>query len=150
MFIGQTQPTHPLAVAQAHLLGGVHLPNVMGVLGAVGVGPGATSLGSWGQAVLRQPALYGAGRRQGLWVELVSQKDADERGAPGGVVASQLQGGLLQRRRRDVGERGAVAVGGPHGFGASVAEALEQAAHGAGCQAEGGGNGEGILAALPA
>jgi hypothetical protein len=66
------------------------------------------------------------------------------------VVASQLEGGLLGRRQQGVVGRGSVSVGGLHGFGASVAEALEQAAHGAGCQAESGGNGEGILAALPA
>jgi hypothetical protein len=100
VLVGDPQPTDALAAGQAPLLGGVHLPDVVGVRGAVGAGLRPSPLGGRRQAGVVEPALQRPGRRQCRGREVVPEQDADQRRAPGGVLATELQGRLLQGRGR--------------------------------------------------
>jgi hypothetical protein len=61
MLIDNAEPTDRLAVLQPHLLGGIHLPEVMGMRRSLRVGLRATAFGSRSQARRPEPALEGAG-----------------------------------------------------------------------------------------
>jgi hypothetical protein len=147
VLINEPQPAHLLAAGQADQLGGVHLPDVVRVRGAAALGAGA-ALGGGVQSGLSEPALQGTDAGQGRGGEVVAEQDADQGGAPGGVVATHLQGGLMQRRGGSarLGPR----VGGREVVRRPLTEAAQEAADGACGEAEFGGDGGGVLALVPA
>jgi len=144
VLVHQAEPADPPAVGQRHALAGVHLPDLVRPLGPAGVGLGPAAARGRRQPLGAEPALQGAGRRRGRGRRPVPQQDADERGAPGGVLASQPQG----RRAGGGGRPGPAAVGGEQGVGGVAAQAAHEPAGGAQGQAEAGGDGGRVLAAL--
>jgi hypothetical protein len=90
--IDEAQPAGQAPVAEPDLVGGVHLPGLVGLLG-----PRRARLlpGGFGQADrrARQDALDGADRRQVAEAQ-ARQPAAQERRAPAGVVGAQAEDGL--------------------------------------------------------
>jgi hypothetical protein len=99
-FIDHPQPGDEPAIGQSFLVGGIDLPSLVGVLGALPArGPGP-SCRSRGQAVPKQPALEGphAGQRQSQ--PHPAELDADAAGSPAGMLPAQREGGFQQWRSR--------------------------------------------------
>jgi hypothetical protein len=136
-FVDDAQPADPAAALQADLLGSIHLPDLVRVLGALRI------LGDWTSAAWRRPqpcllkpALQRAFRGQSLGAVQAAQKDEDQAGAPGRVFAAELQrfvakGGTLLA----VGI--AVEVRRGERIRTDVAKTLQQMTHRARCEAEG-------------
>lgn len=90
MLVADAQPTDQLAAGQGHLVGGIDLPDVVRGAGA-GPAPRATGRGRL-QAGAGEPALEGAHVRQGGAGEAAGEVDAQEAGAPAGVLLAQGEG----------------------------------------------------------
>jgi hypothetical protein len=131
--VGHPQPTG-LPAHQGQVLAGVHLPDVVRVLGAP-VDPAGGPPGRRGaQPGLSQPALQSAGG--GDRMPQAAQVDADELRSPLGVVTAQVQGSLedglpLGRARARPGP-----VGGDQRGIVAGAEPRDQGSHGALGEAE--------------
>jgi len=107
--VDDPEPGDPGAAGQPLLVGGVDLPDVVRPGGPGPGGAGPPPGGRRGQAVAAEPALDRPlrgepGRRAGP-----RQLDADPPGAPAGVEAAEVEGGLPQRRVGRPGPAGAIA-----------------------------------------
>jgi hypothetical protein len=144
--VDDPQPADALPGLEPDQLGGVHLPDLVRLAGPLGVGGRAAAGGRRAEAGLVEPALQGAhGGQVGAGVA-AAEEDADEAGAPAGVVAAEGEGLVPEL----AGGRGlaaaAAAVGGRESLAAAVAEAAEEGSDGTGREAEGAGDGGGGLA----
>jgi hypothetical protein len=110
-----------LAARQADLLGGVHLPALVGPRGPPGVGGRPAPLGGRPQARAVQAALQGALGRHGGAGVAAAQMNADIAGAPSGVLAAQLDGLLAEPLGVVVLGAAAALVGGGEGVAAAAA-----------------------------
>jgi hypothetical protein len=120
----------------------------VGPLGPAGVGRGPAAARRGAQPGAAELALEGALRRELLAGGLPVQQHADQPGPPGGVLAAQAHGlvqGLLGGR---AAPRAAARVRRRDGAGPVQAQAPQQVPHGPRGQAEGPGDGGGVLAAL--
>jgi hypothetical protein len=150
--IDQAQPTHLATAAQADALSGIDLPDLVGLAcPLVGRRAAAGAAGGGrGQALVGQPAPQRAGRGQAPAGVAVPEHEPDQVGAPAGVLAAQVGGGLHQVGRRGGLGAAAAAVVRGHAVGAVGGEAPAEAADGPGIQVQGGGDGRRPLALLPA
>jgi hypothetical protein len=95
---------------------------------------------------LLEPALQGPFGRDGLAGVAVVQDDAQEAGAPAGVLPAQVEGGLVQGVPRAFLLAGRRSVGGTQRLGvvgrvlAVAAKAAQQVTYRAGGQAQGAGD----------
>jgi len=136
--------------AELHQLGGVHLPDGVGLPGPLGGGGGPSPRRRRGQPGALEPSLQGADGGQGPVGEPAVQHHADQTGSPGRMVPPQVHGGSDQRFG-GLGCRGpARLVGGDDRRRARPAEAAGPAADGARLEVEGRGDGRDILAGLEA
>jgi hypothetical protein len=153
-FIDDAQPADALAVAQADALGGIGLPNRVGLRGTTAAMLGGRSppAGGAAQAGRAKPALQRAPGRHGAPAVAPAQEDADEAGAPGGVLAAEFKRRAAHGRVGGVRGHSGTAVGGGQRVVTVGAEAAQQAAGGAEFEAEGmrdGGSGLALAVALP-
>jgi hypothetical protein len=88
-FIDQSQPTHALAIGQEHLVGGVHLPDLMRPTRALVGGGGPSARQGARHGGTTKPALQGALTRRGS--VFIAQEDADQACSPGGMFLTHLQ-----------------------------------------------------------
>jgi hypothetical protein len=140
MLVGDTQPTHLVAGQQAYVLGGVHLPDLVGgagfELGLRALGP----LRAWGRKLsLVEPELPSARAGEGtLGVEgLESEQQAW--GAPAGVLAAQEKAQFPQGGQEGgAGPAAARVVGGQRRGLGVLAEVGAQPADGTRGQVEAG------------
>jgi hypothetical protein len=82
VFIDDPQPGDLGRGGQADLLGGVHLPDVVGPQAALSRRGGRLGLRRSRQAVMSEPALQRADRGDGPGGEIPQQQTADQGGAP--------------------------------------------------------------------
>jgi hypothetical protein len=97
--IDDPQPAHRLARLQADQLGGIDLPDLVGLLGASAIAGAAPA--AWGGVELgaEEPALQGARGGDGGSGEAASEQDANQPGTPGGVIAPEVEGNVVKGRR---------------------------------------------------
>jgi hypothetical protein len=134
-----------LAVAQAELLHGIHLPGVVREHGTGRIRRRPTARWGRGLLLLQEPALQGPLAGQEGRIGAGGQAHADVTSAPGRVLLTQRQGGGVERvairaasRARPVAGFEAVGLGG---------EALQQLPHRPLAQVQVQGDGDGIVAA---
>jgi len=139
VLIDDPQPADAAAVAQGDALLGVDLPGGVGPVGARGRGGGRAAGRGGPQAGGAEPALQGP-LRGGVRAVLAAQQHPDQAGAPGGVLAAQLDG-LAHQVGGVAASGGRGPVGGAQAGVAAEPEAAGQVADGALGQAEFGGDG---------
>jgi hypothetical protein len=88
--IDDPQPADRLPRLEADALSGVDLPDVMGLGSAGGAAGGTAAGGGRGQVGGVDPALHGALARDGGGGVFAAQQQAEQAGAPGGMLAAQL------------------------------------------------------------
>jgi hypothetical protein len=103
-----------------------------------------------GQLGVPEPTLKCPGRRQGILGELVTQHHADQAGPPGGMLTSQIEGGLDQRISGLGRRRPAPVVRRGQRKRLATPEAVEQMPDRPRGQVEGLGNGGAVLTILVA
>src|SRR6266851_1821687 len=91
--IDQAQPTDQGAVADAHPLGGVELPDLVRLGGPPLAPPGSPPFGGGAEAGAGQVALQGALAGQGAVGVALGEQHAEQPGPPAGVPAAHLQRG---------------------------------------------------------
>jgi hypothetical protein len=92
-FVGHPQPRDPLPIAEEDLFGGIDLPDLVGGRGPPSRGGGPSARWCRGESGAMEPALEGAFGREGP-DPLLPQVDSDQASAPGGMIPTQLDGGL--------------------------------------------------------
>ena len=109
--IDHPQPAHARAAAEAELVDGVHLPDLVRLAGPVRVG--VRPRPRWGgrELLLAEPARQGALSGHGQAGVGIAEADPDEAGAPAGVLLAQGQGLQAERVVGPAGPPRAGAVG---------------------------------------
>jgi hypothetical protein len=95
VFVGQAQPTGLRAVEQGEALHRVHLPDVVGLLGALVVFLDQPPHPCWRQSSLVQPKLQGARGRDQLFGVALEQIEANAARPPARLLAAQRTTRLL-------------------------------------------------------
>jgi hypothetical protein len=150
--IDDAEPTDPLAGAQADLFGRVHLPDLMGLLGTVGVAGRAATGWRGAEAGFLEPALQGAFARDGRLGVVALQPDAQQAGAPLGVCPALGQRLVVELLRGPVPWGIGALVPGGQAIGPLVAQTAEEVTNGARGKSEllgDGGRGLALLKASP-
>jgi hypothetical protein len=111
-----------LAGAEPHLFSGIHLPDLVGLLGTLVHQTGPASFGGGVQAGLLQPALQGAFTGQRLVGMLALPQHAEQARAPTGMLPAPGEYLLTEFVLRRVGTWSDV-VGRSQGIGTVLAEA---------------------------
>jgi hypothetical protein len=132
------------------LLGGIHLPDLVRLLGALRVVRGPSALGCRTEARLLEPPLQGAFDGEVQAGVVAAQQHADQPGSPAGMVTAETQGLRAELRGRSGVRSAAVVIRGKEGVGAVAAQAPEQVSDGALRKPQGARDGRSSLSALGA
>jgi hypothetical protein len=146
--VDRPEPTDPGAVSQGDLFGGIDLPGLVRRGGPARDGAGTPGGRSRPEAGVAEPAAKRTRAGPGGLGSSLAQSDPDQDRPPGGVLASQSQSRLADLRREGMGELPGGVIVGRDAVGPAIAESLAEVSHGAGSQAESGGEAGGRLALL--